>query len=435
MTKERFNKIVFKIDNIVLFLMVFYSAFRSTIFPQVIGVNDRVLVVLTPVLLVCFMMHFIIVGRNEKKNFLKENAIIIIYLFVRGIALIIDGINTYTLGSIMYETVFLLFICRWTVGDYSNSKKCFGIFIVLNLIVNIMSFIVVAFPEFITLLGVDLTIYHENVWYMSMDPYAALYLNPNTAGIMTAMALIIFLAMGNKSDIRTASMAKKLTYIAYIVFTVFMIYKYGCRSAIVGLILVVGAYIVVRVLKVDKRKVVQVVFVAIIVSNIGMVGYISINNSDTINTEGMINAISSGRYKIWNDAYHTANYSEAWLLGHGSNETELENRNAYLEKQWVESGQNSDTYVSTTLGIHNGYLGVLFNTGIIAFVLFVIIMLRKIRHMKYLEGYWYLAIIFVLVVNNFESMIIMNKFYTCFLMMIILCMNTAKESQLPGGSK
>ena len=61
-------------------------------------------------------------------------------------------------------------------------------------------------------------------------------------------------------------------------------------------------------------------------------------------------------------------------------------------------------------------------------------MLQKIRHMKYLKGYWYLVVIFVLVVNNFESMIIMNKFYTCFLMMIILCMNTAKESQLPGGN-
>ena len=50
----------------------------------------------------------------------------------------------------------------------------------------------------------------------------------------------------------------------------------------------------------------------------------------------MINDISSGRYEIWNDAYHTAGYSEAWLLGHGSNETELENRNAYLKNNGLK---------------------------------------------------------------------------------------------------
>ena len=336
MTKDKINRIVSKVDSIILMLIVFYSAFRSTIFPQVIGTSDRVLVVLIPILLACFAIHFFIADRSEKVAFLKSNVVVIAYLVVRTVSLVIGGFNSYTLGSIMYETVFLLLICRWTVGDYSNSNKCFGIFIVLNLTVNIMSFIAATFPEFITLLGFDLAMYHENVWYMSMDPYAALYLNPNTAGIMTAMALIIFLAMENKSGIRTASITKKLTYVAYIVFTVFMIYKYGCRSAIVGLILVIVADIVVRVLKVDKRKVVQVVFMAIIVCNIGMVGYISINNSDTVNTEGMINDISSGRYEIWNDAYHTAGYSEAWLLGHGSNETELENRNAYLKNNGLK---------------------------------------------------------------------------------------------------
>lgn len=79
-------------------------------------------------------------------------------------------------------------------------------------------------------------------------------------------------------------------------------------------------------------------------------------------------------------------------------------------------------YVSAAqLGPHNGYIGMISATGWAGFGLFIAILLQRIKRAKHLEkGRWYLMLIFIFVINCFESLFILNRFFTCFYMFLIL---------------
>lgn len=79
-------------------------------------------------------------------------------------------------------------------------------------------------------------------------------------------------------------------------------------------------------------------------------------------------------------------------------------------------------YVSSSqLGPHNGYIGMISATGWAGFGLFIAILLQRIKRAKHLEkGRWYLMLIFIFVINCFESLFVLNRFFTCFYMFLIL---------------
>jgi hypothetical protein len=60
-------------------------------------------------------------------------------------------------------------------------------------------------------------------------------------------------------------------------------------------------------------------------------------------------------------------------------------------------------------------------TGWAGFGLFIAILLQRIKRAKHLEkGRWYLMLIFIFVINCFESLFVLNRFFTCFYMFLIL---------------
>lgn len=431
MDKIKIKDITLRCSNVLLMLIVLFSALRATIFTKVLGLNDRVFVILILLFLGTFLIQFFLAGKEEKLAFLKSHILVIVYLGIRCVSFALHGFNHYIFGSIIYETAFLLLICTWTVGTYEKVKKIFIAFIGFNFIMNLLSVGSVIFMGTLSKWGVVFSMYHEMPGYMEANLYAGLFVNPNNAGIMTAMALCLFFFV-----VKTFYCSKK--YLAwqiagmgiYILFSLYMLYRYGCRSADVGLITVLLVYGLVKAFKWNKKRVLQIVLVAVFLCNAALLAVIASGADETSERIATINELSTGRYKLWEDGYHTASFMDAWLLGQGSSELEIENRNDYLKEQWISSGNDADLYWEQKLGIHNGYLSVLFNAGVICFVLFAIILWQKISKMLFCnKDNWYLIVIFTFIVNIFEALLIMNRLYVCFLMMIVLAMGDMKETK------
>lgn len=431
MDKIKIKDITLCCSNALLMLIVLFSALRATIFTKVLGLSDRVFLILIPLFLGTFLIRFFLAGKMEKLTFLKTHILVIVYLGIRCVLLVSHGFNHYIFGSIIYETAFLLLICPWTVGSYEKVKKIFVVFIGFNLIMNLLSVGLVMCMGKLSGWDIDLAAYHEIPGYMEMNPYAGLFLNQNNAGIMTAMALCLFLLVMKAAHNDRKYPVWKITGMGvYILFSLYMLYRYGCRSADVGLIAVLLVYGLVKAFKWNKKKILQICLVAILLCNAALLAVIASGADETSEHIAAINLLSTGRYKLWNDGYHTASSADAWLLGQGSNELELENRNVYLKEKWISEGNDETLYVEEILGLHSGYLSILFNAGIICFVLFVVILWQKIGRMLFRnKDNWYLIVIFAFTVNLFESLLIMNRSYVCFLMMIVLAMGDMKETK------
>lgn len=431
MDKIKIKDITLNCSNALLMLIVLFSALRATIFTEVLGLSDRVFVILILLFLGTFLVQFLLAKKEEKLAFLKNQIFVVVYLGIRCVLLVLHGFDHFIFGSIIYETVFLLLICPWTVGTYEKVKTIFITFIGFNFIMNLLSVGLVLCMGKLPDWEIDLAVYHETPGYMEANPYAGLFANPNNAGIMTAMALCLFLLVMKVARNGRKYLAWKIIGMGlYILFSLYMLYRYGCRSADVGLITVLLVYGLVKAFKWNKKRVLQIVLVVVLLCNAALLAVIASGADETSEHIATINILSSGRYKLWNDGYHTASFADAWLLGQGSNELELENRNVYLKDKWISEGNDETLYVEEILGLHSGYLSILFNAGIICFALFVVILWQKTRRMPFgNQGNWYLIVIFAFTVNLFESLLIMNRSYVCFLMMIVLAMGDMKETK------
>ena len=80
------------------------------------------------------------------------------------------------------------------------------------------------------------------------------------------------------------------------------------------------------------------------------------------------------------------------------------------------------------LGPHNGYLAMLWCSGILGSMLFFTSLLRKILNARGLEiDSRYMIPIFVFVINMFESMFIVNRYFVVLYLFLILSMNEDDE--------
>ena len=122
MDKIKIKDITLSCSNIVLMLIVLFSALRATIFVKALGLSDRVYVILILLFLCTFAVQFLLAERAEKLAFIKNNVLVIVYLGFRCVLLIISGFNHYILGSIIYETVLLILIFPWSVVCYAKFK-------------------------------------------------------------------------------------------------------------------------------------------------------------------------------------------------------------------------------------------------------------------------------------------------------------------------
>ena len=171
----------------------------------------------------------------------------------------------------------------------------------------------------------------------------------------------------------------------------YSMYILNARSSYVAIFAsFAGIILLLAVKRLKPHVLVTICLVCCVCVTAGIYGFIQYNlqDGDTALSaaESQVNAMTTGRYQVWQDA--VVSHADQWAFGAGSYEREIDERNAYLEEKFVAAGGNGNQFVPTILHLHNGYLSVMMYGGIFAFVLFILIIIDKVfeaRSLRYFE--------------------------------------------------
>jgi O-antigen ligase len=158
--------------------------------------------------------------------------------------------------------------------------------------------------------------------------------------------------------------------------------------------------------------------------------YLFVNESTKIEdfgyseSEKTIDALSTGRYIIWKECIMTQEGD--MLFGKGSLHLEQESREEFVSN--LEQDYYWRYITASHLGTHNGYLSMISTTGLVGFGLFIAILMQRIVKAKNLKnGNLYLILVYIFVINFFESLFIVNRFFICFYLFLILQSNISEK--------
>lgn len=441
--RNRPEQITCIIENVLITSSVIIFTLQYTIF----GVLDQT--VFSPIknvvmiLITLFFIYlFFTVSNEERKLWFTEKFLhvpsfvwLMLYFAVRCITFIHEGMDYSIAREVFFEFVFLVMICRWTVNRRYRVDIMAYIFCGINLLMNIgdTAFIHLIRTEEMTDANNGLIQFLLSL--SSNSPYgpeytvSLLYVNPNSAGIMTALALLFSLILYKNRKYLPV-------FIIYWAYSLFELVQYESRGAMLSLIVAgVSILLMMAIKKLTPRALVVACFVCCIVLSSGMYGFIEYNLSDgdknLTDVESMINDISTQRYKIWQDC--VISHSDKKLLGTGSPSLEEKERNEYLRDNYVADYGTDDGFVPTKFSVHNGYLAAIFITGWLGYMLFIIIMLDKLRKAEVIRLknrtsiIFASIIIFIFMVCNFEALLITSRYYTVLILYVLLALDYDKE--------
>lgn len=352
---------------------------------------------------------FLSLDKDGKIDYVKSNAFIILYLVMRLVGLLVWGMDMSILKSIFLDGILLVGILGAAKFSQGGINLMLRIVTVYVFLINSGNALIVAYTKITDSDSLMLLMSHSDTMEIYKSDFAVLYGNSvNTMGIMTGLAVVSFLVLCRKG-INMPSWAKVL----YLLSQTAMVIESHCRAAEVGLVVVFAFEILWYVRKEAKNKELvakactTIVLCGCILAVIGVQGLIISNAEDGIvhfnETETGINLASSGRYYIWKSAYMAG--QDSMVLGQGSQDKETANRDAYVENLLISRGVDADVYDLKGLYLHNGYFTLLYCTGILGFLAFVLMLLRMVRRHKGGEE----VIIYGLVINLFESMLIASS--------------------------
>lgn len=385
---------------------------------------ERLEVVVGGMLLIAAVYKFF--ACKEERAYLKPRPFIIIgiYLASRLIGWWSVGFDYSTIRTVFFEVVYLIAINEMIISKRYLRHIFAPMLILINLVLNMLEvffhIIVKAIPESeISTLLVEHSYYHVDTKIMY------LYVNPNTTGIMTALSMVLLLAIVSKPLTKT-----KLALISlYNIFSIAVVFKSECRSAMLALIVVAFSYFIINLLRhITGKRITSFVLVASLLVTCVIYGLMYYKQNTGIafgwennykNFEYKLNYASSSRYNIWKTAMLTHKNKKAF--GTGSLKNELAARNEYVKYFWDKKYQGKYIFENSNLGPHSGYFAMIYITGFTGFFIYISLLFYMIRRAELMKsGNWYLVVIFSLVVNHFESAFIVSKLFLCLVMMMVL---------------
>lgn len=385
------------------------------------------------IILICAAIYYFLkLKPDEKINWIKENSIVICYLVVRVLLIVSLKFDYSTIRSLFFETIFLLAITKKILKNkHSSIKKIMYFTVIFNLIMNLFNVLCyVSLTNDLNIVPYKFIVtktFYSNLHYVKES---ILYVNPNSMGIMTGFALIVLAILFFK----TKSMLNKVVFSVVIIFDLYCIYLSRCRTVELALVIIFVLYLISRLMnqKNSLKKMTSFILTIAMLGSVAVMIY-SGNSGDNLldlnKFESRFNDISAGRYLIWKSG--TMAHSDNYVLGVGSVNREVELREKYIYKNY------KDDYgaVYAKLGPHNGYIGMIWCTGVVGALLFFLALLQKIKRAKSLEnGNWYLAVIFIFIVNLFETMFIISRFFLVLYLFLILAMDDDSETSAEGSS-
>lgn len=386
-----------------------------------------------------FVYRFFTVSKEERKQWFTQKFLrvpsfvwLLAYFIVRCICFAVNGFQYGIAREIFFEFVFLVAICPWTVGPRVRFDIIAWVFCGINLVMNLANtyccHVLKVFYEETGgspvkggLLGF-LTHLKTYAFYGEGSKVTPLYSNPNSAGIMTGMALLLSLLLISK---------KKLIplFVVYWVYSLYVLYADASRGAIIGFVVAIICICLLKLIpNLQPRLIVIVSMLVCIGIAVGIYGFISYNLSDGdrhfTELETKLDDISSTRYQIWQTCYRA--HKDTRLLGEGSAALEKQVRNERIRADLIEDYATDREFVPTTYSIHNGYLATIFITGWLGFLFSSIIFFDKIVKSNVIaystkkSVFLSAIVVFSFMVSNFEALMITSRYYTILILLLIL---------------
>lgn len=416
---EKLNKISW---NVLMPVMAVTFILFNTVINQWIG--ERIETMQNLLVLFIMLIFACNIFANPKKNipeWIRGNWLVIIYFIVRMLTLVKMDFEYSAIRTVFFEVFFLIGITECTVGGSNKRNLYIKIFVWMELVLTAVSLLLYYMLPY---LGAGIENFAESMMFLEKCGNAMVFSNPNTAGLMAGFAVVMAIMCYKKGIFSDKFL------IIYGLYNVIALLLFGCRSSDVGLIIVIGVLIIRKVFpKLKGRTIAVSVSIIMIMTLIPIYGMIIANVETGIftmtSTEQTIDSVSSGRYVIWKQCYLV--HKDDLLLGNGSLKAEQEARQQFMAETELTEAMNVDPNVhwdfrvASELGPHNGYIGMIATTGILGALLFFALILQRMRKSKSLDsGKWYLMLVFVFTANCFESLFIVNRFFTCFYMLLLL---------------
>ena len=373
---------------------------------------------------ILILVIFAVTGLNIifNKGWAKKNISIwiIIYAVVRIAGIVLTGFKYATIRSVMFEMFFLIGISDINAGNVKKLKIYFAVFIL----------IITAFDIFSIYVGIrapgnpSFTYHVAEKTSFFYHPYAGMYLNRNGAAIMSALAIIAMMCF--IKDIKN-KYARAGVLVLVVFHFAYMILQ-GCRSAEIALLAAGLAFLFRKVFKkVSGKTVIMLALAGCLVINGAAYVFMELNydtNPKDLNSaEQKVNSLSTGRYAIWKGCM--IEQKEHILFGAGALSSEQDGRKALLTKK---NGYSEDFYSRTKFGPHSGYIATVSVTGWLGTIAFLLVLISKIRKSEMLNrDNWYLFVVFLLAVNLFEALFIINRFILGYFVFMIMEMKPEDE--------
>lgn len=407
------------ITSVILLIIMLVFILRIMSFSYLIEYDLRQKIYLGSSMLIFipFIINFFQCSVNEIKHVAKTNIFTFLYLGLGLFVLIqnADGKENYTF---IYE-LFFLSIGVIIFKSIKNLDVIFKAFIIIITIINILTIVIYFFMKWNNnseIVGILKSFIIKYTFYENFS-FGAIYSNPNYAGVVTGICLLIGLNYLKE---------RKFISILFSIYSVLFIYFQTCRSAEIALLCCLAGYLLVRYLKWIKPIYIVNMFLSVcLLISVGLSVYIYQNSTiesaipNLSQQENKINLFSSSRYLIWKLDLN-AN-KDNLLLGTGGFEKEKEARNSLIKKVYPDIQANQMELDFKNLNAHNGYIGTAIVRGIIGLFLFLLILFTRLNIMDEQEiKKWYLCLGFIFIINLFESYYITETFVSCFFMMLMM---------------
>lgn len=411
---DKLNSVNSKILLPIAFVLILF--FNTAINIWTGGIIESVQNLIAIGVLFIVLINFVVHPKTILIPWIKTNYLIVGYFIIRGITWIQSGFDYSVLRTICFEAFFIIGIGTCLANKKASIKPYQKIYIITEFVLSLLC--IVAF--FIGKVGID----GVQSWlaeYTYYDKYntTAFFVNPNTGGLMAGFAITLSIIIYKKHKCKWL--------ILYVIYNIAFLFFQGSRNAILATVLIIVVMIAIKFLNIKNKK--QITALALTGCLILMAGVYAFtwHNIDIApkymsDTEYKISRLSSDRYIIWKECI--TEQQDHLLFGAGNLSIEQQNR-----QEMFTDGSYSYLYPKATeFGPHNGYIGMISGAGLLGFIVFMGILFQNIWRAKALnKGNWYLAIIFILVINLFESLLVLNRYFTCFYLFLILALNDEEE--------
>lgn len=420
--------------NTMLIAYVVLETLYKTIFGKYLAVEmERLQCVVGAVLACLLLVEWFRLDKDNKIKWVKRHAIVFLYFAIRVITFINIGFQYTMLRSVFFEGIYLLVITELIVNSEFCKKRVFKFFVLSNLFLNIINVFFYFYCENAFDKG---TFFNDPIYNFAIDytyirslafyNHCSMYSNPNQMGIMTGIAFLLSISYFSKAW----SGKRKICYAFYCMFSLYCVVLSNCSSSHAGLFLVAGIFLIVKKFRIiDVKKILILATLGALLITGMVYGFVHIHGNSVEYTlfEKQLDAVSSSRYTIWKDSYYS--HQEELILGCGNITLEKRDRYQYNLDKGNDLGLDIDSSLIDYVGPHNGYIGTISCAGLLGFAAFIALLLKKINDSKSLnQGYWYLAIIFILVINLFECMMPISKNFVTLYMFLILAMDDREET-------